>query len=340
MAQGRFGLGKLQLGKETTPGTSVAATTVWRGAGSFIEDQRLVKIVEEMVGILGGTNRSYIPELMAGIKLADTEFTIQQFPYLLAMGWGMSQSGVQDGTGTDYIYTANVPTTSTSSMTGRTYSFRGGDDHEVEIMEYGFCSEFSIKGAIREAVKMSGVIMGRQAAVSSFTGALTLPTVSELMVQKSKLYLDPIGTAYGTTAVANQIIGFEINVKTGLKPQFTMDGQLYFTQLLAADPEISGKITFLHDSGVNGASGEKNKWRSETPRSMQIKMEGAALGTPGTTYSVETAIVNLPIKWTKFGALENKDGATICTGEFISKYDTTKGDAGQFIVVNELTALP
>ncbi len=59
------GLGKLQLGKETTPGTSVAATSVWRGAASFISDDRVVKIVEEQVGILGSTNRSYISELMA-----------------------------------------------------------------------------------------------------------------------------------------------------------------------------------------------------------------------------------------------------------------------------------
>src|SRR5215216_1931009 len=159
MAQGRIGLGKLQLGKESTPGTSVAATTVWRGAGSFIEDQRLVKMVEEMVGILGGTNRSYIPELMAGIKLADTELTFQQFAYLLVMSGWCSATGVQDGTGTDYIYTATVPTTSTNSMTGKTYSFRGGDDHEVELMEYGFSPEFTIQGAIREAAKMGAVIM-------------------------------------------------------------------------------------------------------------------------------------------------------------------------------------
>src|SRR5690242_18037776 len=136
MAQGRFGLGKLQMGKETTPGTSVAATTVWRGAGSFIEDQRLVKMVEEMVGILGGTNRTYIPEILAGIKLADTELTFQQFAYLLVMSGWSSATGVADGTGSNFIYTGTVPTTSTNSMTGKTYTFRGGDDHEAELLEY------------------------------------------------------------------------------------------------------------------------------------------------------------------------------------------------------------
>src|SRR3954470_2624069 len=131
MAQGRTNLGKIQLGREVTPGTSVAATTVWRSAASSIEDQRVVQYVEEMVGILGGTNRSYVSELLAGIKLEQTELTFEQFQYILAMGFGGAVSGSADGAGTDYIYTTNVPTTSTNSMTGRTFSIRGGDDAEV-----------------------------------------------------------------------------------------------------------------------------------------------------------------------------------------------------------------
>lgn len=340
MAQGRTNLGKLQLGREAAQGTPVAATTIWRGAASFIEDQRLVKIVEEMVGILGGTNRSYIPELLAAISLADTEATFEQFPHLLVAGWGMSPSGSQDGTGSDYIYSQNIPTTSTASMTGRTYTLRGGDDHEAEIMELSFCSEFTLKTAIREAWKMGGTLMGRQATAGAFTGALSLPSVEEMLAQRTKVYLDAIGGTFGTTQVANQVIGAEISVKTGLKVQFTMDGNLYFTQILAADPEISGKLAFLHDSGSDGAAGEKLNWRNETPRKLQLKCEGSALQTPGTTYSAKTGIINLPIKWTKFSTLEAKDGANIVNGEFISKYDETAATAGQFIWVNELAILP
>ncbi len=174
---------------------------------------------------------------------------------------------------------------------------------------------------------------------ASFTGSLTLPTVEECLVQSGKFYIDAVSGSYGGTQVASQIIGFEVNVKTGLVPQFTMDGTLYFTKVLSVDPDITGKITFLHDSAGNGASGEKSKWRSETPRLIQIKIEGSTFTNVGTTYSKKTLLVNLPVKWTKFGALENKDGATICSGEFVSKYDETKGDSGQVIVVNGLTAL-
>jgi len=338
MAQGRTNLGKVQFGHEATPGTSVAATSTWRGAASFIEDQRLVKIVEEQVGILGGTNRSYIPEILAGIKFADTELTFENnlLIAVVAAGW-CSPSGTADGSGSDYIFTANVPTTSTLSMTGKTFTFRAGDDHEAEIMEYGFFSDFSIKGAIREAMKFSGTAMGRQATQGSFTNlGTTLPTVDEVLFQQAKLFLDAVGGSYGGTQVANQVVGFELNVKTGVKPQFTADGNLYFSQLLQADPEITGKVSFLHDSGADGASGEKSKWRSETPRLLQLKVTGPALSLAGTTYSNKTLIINLPIKWTKFSPLSNKDGATLVTGEFVAKFDSTKGDAGQIILVNEL----
>ncbi len=112
--------------------------------------------------------------------------------------------------------------------------------------------------------------------------------------------------SYGGTQVASQIIGFEVNgVKTGLVPQFTMDGTLYFTKVLSVDPDITGKITFLHDSATNGASGEKSR-RSETPRLIQIVIEGSTFTNVGTTYSKKTFMVNLPVKGTKFGAWENK----------------------------------
>ncbi len=56
---GARALRKLQFGKETTAGTNVDATTIWRGMGT-IKDEREVVFPAEDVGILGGTDRSYI----------------------------------------------------------------------------------------------------------------------------------------------------------------------------------------------------------------------------------------------------------------------------------------
>ncbi len=53
-------LRKIQIGKETTAGTAVAATTIWRGMGT-IEDQREIRRIDEDVGVLQRTNRSATP---------------------------------------------------------------------------------------------------------------------------------------------------------------------------------------------------------------------------------------------------------------------------------------
>ena len=47
-------LRKLQLGRETTAGTAVNATDLWRGIGT-IEDQTEVMFPEEDIGYLSGS---------------------------------------------------------------------------------------------------------------------------------------------------------------------------------------------------------------------------------------------------------------------------------------------
>ena len=88
MATGIKRLQRLQMGPEVTPGTAVAATAVWRGAGNQMSDDMVIEEIEEMVGILDGTDRTAIVQLMAGIELSETPLTFEHLPYLLAMGFG------------------------------------------------------------------------------------------------------------------------------------------------------------------------------------------------------------------------------------------------------------
>ena len=58
-------LRKLQFGRETTAGTITTPTFIWRGMGT-IADTREVKFPQEDIGYLGGTTRSYTPQLSRG----------------------------------------------------------------------------------------------------------------------------------------------------------------------------------------------------------------------------------------------------------------------------------
>jgi hypothetical protein len=102
------------------------------------------------------------------------------------------------------------------------------------------------------------------------------------------------------------------------------------------EPEVTIDVTFEHNAS---AVAEKANWRAETVRLLQLKWEGSTVATPGTTYSVHTLIVNLAGKWESFDALSDQDGNDIVTGTFRGKYSSTDSLFGQFIVVNELTAL-
>jgi len=326
-------LRRLQLGRETTAGTPVAATTIWRGTG-VIEDQRETVFVAEDIGYLSGVDRSYQPKLLGALALESVPATFEQLPHLLEMGVKAVGTGAADGAGSDKIYAYPLPTTAANTL--KTYTIEGGDDQEAEEMEYCFAPDLTLEGKAGEAVMMSATIQGRQVIVSAFT-ALALTTVEEILFSKGKLYIDLVSGTLGTTQKSNTLLDMSLKLATGWIPVWTADGQLYFTFVKSTPPEVVLSLTFEHDGT---AAAEKVNWRAQTPRLIQLKFEGAAVQTAGTTYSKKTLIVNLAGKWEKFDALGEQDGNDIIKATFRARYNATAAKYAELIVVNELATLP
>ncbi len=326
-------LRKIQLGVESAKGTAVAATALWRGQG-VIEDQTEVMFPEEDIGYLSGIDRSYIPRNMAAITFEQTPATFEQLGYILDAGV-KTVSGVQDGAGTDYIYTYTFPTTAANSI--KTYTIEGGDDQQAEEMEYAFVKSFTLAGAAGEAWTVTADWLGRQVSTTSFTGSISVPTVEEILFQKGKLYIDAIGGTIGSTQKSNTLLKAELAVTTGWQEYFTADGNLYFTAHKSTKPEVVLTLTFEHD-GTSVA--EKANWLAETARLIRILVEGSTVATPGTTYSNKTLIIDLAGKWERFEKLDEQDGNDIVAGRFRSAYDPTSASFAEIAIVNELSALP
>lgn len=330
---GTKALRKLQLGRESTPGTGVAATTIWRGMG-VISDNRAVEMVEEDIGILMGTHRSYIPKLEAALSMGSVPATFEQILHLLEAGL-MTATPAQDGAGDGYIYTYNFPTTAVPTI--KTYTIEGGDNQQAEEMEYSFVTSLTLEGNAGEALMMSAEWLGRQATDSTFTEALSVPSVEEILASKGKLYIDDVATGYGNTQVSDTLLSMTLNITTGLVAKYTMEGELYFSFHQSTKPEITLDLTFEHNSS---AVTEKGNWRSNTPRAVQLLFEGSAFDTGGTTYSNKTLILNLPGVFTGWSSLGEQDGNDTYDVTLRVGYDETIGDAGQIIVVPELTTIP
>jgi len=326
-------LRKIQLGAETTAGTAVAATTIWRGVGTM-EDKREVVFPDEDVGYLSGVDRTYIPKLLAVLSMDETPATFEQLGYILEAGV-KKVTPSQDGTGSDYIYTYTLPTTAVNTI--RTYTIEGGDNQQEEESPYFFVDSFKLSGQAGEAWKMSANWQGQQVTASSFTGSLSLPSVEEILFSKSSLYIDAAGGTIGSTQKSSTFLSASLDVDTGIQPVFTADGNLYFTFTKSTQPEVTLDITFEHDGT---ATAEKTNWRNETARQIRILAQGSSVSTAGTTYSVKTMNIDLAGKWETFEKLGERNGNDVVAGKFRARYNSTAALFAEILLVNDLSALP
>lgn len=329
-------LRKLQIGLEGTSGTAVPATTIWRGENMLLSDDREVIHPPENVGIVTGVDRAYVPYLAGSLSMSDHEATFEQLPYILSAGMKDVVTGAADGAGTGKIYAYPLPTTALNAI--KTYTLEAGDNQEAEVMEYGFVKSFSISGKSKESLKVSAEWGGRQVGLQAFTGALSIPTVEEMLFQKMKLYIDPTSTHPATTQKTTTLLSFSLACTTGWTENYTGDGNLYFSNVRfdGGAFELMLNVTFEHDAT---AAAEKVAWRAGTSRSVKLLCEGSANTTPGTAYSKKTFIANLLGKWEKFEKLDEQNGNDIVTGTLRCRYNATAASAGGFIVVAELASL-
>ena len=169
-------------------------------------------------------------------------------------------AGVKDGAGTGYVYTHTLPTTAEKTI--YTYTVEAGDNTQAEIMLYSYCSEMTLSGKYGEAWMLDATLMGRQAALTTFTAALTPTTAETILFGKTKIYIDAATGNVGGTLKSNTLLEASLKITTGWIPKYTADGELFFSFIACTEPEVMLDITFEHDA-ISIA--EKVFWRAETP---------------------------------------------------------------------------
>jgi hypothetical protein len=328
-------LSKVQIGRESTLGTEVDASDILRVEGAFLRDAREIQVIPENVGYLVDLDRTAIPALAAGLAIPDNAATFEQILHILEMGI-RTVSPAQDGAGSGWIYTYNLPTT--AQLTPKTYTIEGGDDQQAQVMEGAYCESFTIKGSVKEALKFSAEIIGRQTTNTTFTAGLSVPTVDEMLFQKCELYIGDVANGFGNAndLLSDTLLGFTLNVKTGYVGRFTANGNLYYSYLKQVKPEITLELMLEH----NAASVlEITDGRNETARAVRILCEGPAVTTPGTTYSYKTFIIDLGGKYTVIPAVEDDEGSSILNFTLTGLYNSTLASMGKFIDVCEDSTL-
>jgi len=333
---GNKGLRRIQLGREVTEGTSVAATALWRGLG-VLEDRREVVWVDEDVGYVSGLDRTYTPKHLSALAMESVPATFEQLPYIPSASIENIVTGAADGVGSGKIYQYDFNTTSVQAI--QPYTLEGGDDQEAEEMEGSFVESFELGGAGGEAVMMSALWMGRRVVLAAFTAQPATPTVEDILFGNTKLYIDAIGGTIGTTQIVGSFLSWSLRVNSGFKFKYSGDGNLFpsIRYLDKAAYLVEFDALFEHDaSGV----ARKVDWRAETARLVRVQNEGSTLATPGTLYSKKTMRFDCAAKVSVVGALSEQEGNDTLLVTFRSRYNVTAARHAQLTVVNEVASLP
>ena len=327
-------LRKIQIGAESPQGTPVAATAIWRGFGTIEDDQDVI-LVNEDVGIVAPTDRAYIPRVHALLDMDEIEATFEQLPYIFEAGVKLVSPSA-DGSGTGYTYT--YPLSTTAQNTLRAYTIEGGDDQQAEEMEYGLVQKLTLSGVVGEALKMSAQWMGRQATNTTFTGALSVTAVEEILFGKTSLYIDASGGTIGTTQVSSTLLDMNLDVTTGVIPVYAADGNLYYSTHKISGDEMQVVLNMTYEHNAD-AVGQKTIWRGPTKRLIRLETTGSALTTSGT-YSSKTLRIDLAGYYTDWSKLGEQNGNDVYEVEFTGSYVADDSLFCEFLVVNELSALP
>lgn len=339
MAVGVRTLGKAQLGKQVSFGTPVAATAIWRGPLVKLKDTSEHVFPDEDVAIIGGVGRNYIPKYGAEIEVTETEATFEQLGYLLNMGI-VGVAGVQDGAGSDYIYTRPYP--STVATVPYYYTWEVGDNTDVEEAYNLFATEVTISGAAEQSWMMSAALLGaldETDPTTAFTGALPHTTPEEIQFGKTKLYIDAIGGTIGTTQKSDTLLSFTLKISKVYVAKSPANGSSRNFTLVknVGRPEITLEFTLEHDAT---AVAERAIRRARTERQIRIKGEGSAIVTPGTTYSVKTAILDIVGTYMEPETYEDEDTNNVMKFKIKDHYSSTTSTRGKTILVNSLSVLP
>ena len=324
----------VRYGFESTAGSATAATSYMHAFGT-LEDQRETVFPNYDLYNLPGTTLSYVPKHQAALALESSPASFEEICAVFNCGIAQDTAGTQDGTtGSGYVYTFTAGTTAGTTI--QTLTIETGDNVQAEEAAYMFVTDFNISGVAGEGLMISSNWLGRAVGTCSLTTTATIKVIEEVLASKGVICIDTVAGTMGGTPVTATLKGMDLKYNTGLIPLYSMDGNVYFTEIVQAQPEVTLDVTFLHETQ---SVAQIAAWKAETPKQLELEWLGAALttagGASGGAYTYSTLNLAMSGMWESFTKIDEEDGLDVVTGTFKALYDATSANYFVATVVHE-----
>lgn len=272
------GLELYQTGQESTPGTAVAATSVFPYPIDFDDDS----VIERPKYALG---RAWENAGISKKVATGTTFTVVERPFIyeiipILMSWGVLGGASTADEATPATWEVE-PGNTNPGYKSRTIERRlsNGTQHLDDEWAYAMLTKWSLKWGQRGSVMFSAEGFARTRKDSTLTASQTPPAMTMIPTSLVTVYVDDAFEYVGNTQITGQVIGGEFEYRTGTQHEETADGRQDLDFGIAEfNPDARGFALKLRVKVRNSgfAIAERAKAEAVSPRAIRIKMADAA----------------------------------------------------------------
>jgi hypothetical protein len=188
------------------------------------------------------------------------------------------------------------------------------------------------QGQDASPVTVEADFFGRQLTPTTFTGAISLPSVEPMNAKLSRFYLDTSWAGVGGTEKTNILRGFDIEILTGLHPVFTGSSEKYFNTYAEGLMMVTANFTFEGNSDANAIN---TAHRAGSLAVARLAINGSAIGA-GTAHSLK---IDIGGAWEAVSPLSSEDrGDNLHSATLRGYYDPTGAKLFDVAVVTNVSA--
>ena len=264
---------KIQIGKETTRGTAVAATKRLIGTLSMTPEVTWHRPVDERAS-LAEFRRAVVTARSARLRY-EGDATYEQIINFLAMALKGGVTPTQpDPTNAPNTYQWTFTPNLTSKNNQDSFTVEYGDDTQEWESTFVVVENLELGVALGEVVSLRADLFGRFPSKSTFTAGLSDPTVNEIVANDVRVYIDGSWSALGTTQKSNLVAGATIRFPTGLVPIKYADGSLDFSDLVEQRRHFELELDLAMGSD---AITEYDAYVAGTSRAIRLEFTGSLI---------------------------------------------------------------
>ena len=349
MAAGIQPLTLVQVGKESTAGTAVAATRrILTKSATYRQLQTQEMFEGQLSGVLSrSVTKPEVTREASQLEIAtDLDFEQVLLPLLSGVKGGVTPS--TPGTGEGRLWTF-APSQTAPSVDSYTLEFVVDDGSTKQAVEapFGITTSLEITGGVEALPQITYSMDARKSSDVTYTSGISLPGMANEFASNLRwaVAMNDVWADIGNTAISGQVYGFTWGQSAFVMPQYYLQDRsdLDFAGVEPQTRTTDVTIECTYDTGAsNFVETEMGKKDSGTIRFLELKLQGAAFGSPDAALNrfikLRGCFVHADDSMEELGA--DRDGNSVVSMHLVSQYDPTGGIDVNYLVQNNVASFP